>query len=257
MVKPVMSVESYIARSMNSVPGYVLPLDTEIISAILSYQDEANIIGNLCEIGVHHGKLFLMLALARRSGDRALAIDLFEDDELNRDGRHAGRDRALFEHAKRLGITLSEGETFKTSSLDIEPAEILARTCGPIRFFSIDGGHLYHHVANDLVLAEKTLSEAGVIAVDDFFNQGWMDVTFATYDFLRNRSQLVPFAVTSKKLYLAPIQVAEKYKLALRSRVGDALISTAPVLGREAILLQRRMLKRGYEVLRNAIAQKL
>lgn len=257
MVKSMNSAESYIARSMSSVPGYLLPLDAEIICALLAFQDESSIAGHLCEIGVHHGKLFLMLASARRAGDRALAIDLFEDDELNAGSRHAGRDRALFENAKRLGVVLSEQETFKTSSLDIQPGDILARTGGPIRFFSVDGGHLYHHVANDLVLAEKTLSQDGVIAVDDFFNQGWMDVTFATYDFLRDRSHIVPFAVTSKKLYLTGAQAAEKYKAALRSRVSDTLISPAPVLGQEAILLHRRMLKRGLEVFRSAIAEKL
>ncbi len=257
MVKSGTSAENYLTRSMSAVSGYLLPLDAEIICALLSYQDEAKIAGNLCEIGVHHGKLFLMLALARRAGDRALAVDLFEDDELNAGGRHAGRDRALFEHAKRLGVALSEEETFKTSSLDIQPADILTRTRGPIRFFSVDGGHLYHHVANDLALAEKTLHEDGIIAVDDFFNAGWMDVTFATYDFLRDRSHIVPFAVTSKKLYLAPTQAAEKYKTALRARVRDTLFSPAPVLGREALLLQRRRLKRGYEVFRSAIAEKL
>lgn len=257
MVKSLTSVDSYLSRSMSSVSGYLLPLDAEIICALLSYQDEANIRGNLCEIGVHHGKLFLMLALARRTGDRALAIDLFEDDELNAGGRHAGRDRALFEHAKRLGVALSEQETFKISSLDIQPGDILARTGGPIRFFSVDGGHLYQHVANDLVLAEKTLSEDGVIAVDDFFNPGWMDVTFATYDFLRGRSDMVPFAVSSKKLYLARTQIAGKYKTLLRARMSNVVISQAPVLGGEAMWLTRSKLKRGYEVFRSAIARKL
>jgi hypothetical protein len=257
LVKQATLVENYVTRSMSTVPGYLLPLDAEIICALLSHQDEANIAGNLCEIGVHHGKLFLMLALARGAGERAVAVDLFEDDEINAGSRHAGRDRALFEHAKRLGVALSQQETFKTSSLEIGAPDILARTGGPIRFFSVDGGHLYRHVANDLVLAEKTLSENGVIAVDDFFNPGWMDVTFATYDFLRDRDNIVPFAVTSKKLYLAPVSVAETYKLALRSRVSDAQISSAPVLGREAIFLHRGMLKRGFEVFRSAIAEKL
>jgi hypothetical protein len=257
MVKSVTSLESYVTRSMSTVPGFLLSLDAQIIQALLSYQDEVNITGNLCEIGVHHGQLFLLLALARRAGERALAVDLFEDDEINSSGRHAGRDRALFEHAKRLGITLAEEETFKTSSLETEPGEILARTRGPIRFFSVDGGHLYHHVENDLLLAEKTLSEEGVIAVDDFFNQGWVDVTFATYDFLRGRQDIVPFAVTSKKIYLTPAPVAEKYRLALGARAKNALVASPQILGCEVLFLQQSKLKRGYEVLRGAIAQKL
>src|SRR5690242_12416503 len=138
-----MSPEKYTDRFMGTVQGYMTSLDARLIAALLKYQDENNIEGHLCEIGVHHGRLFLMLALARRQGERALAIDLFEDDAINSNTRHAGRDRALLANARRLGIELSEEETFKTSSLDVKPSDILARTTGAIRFFSVDGCHLY------------------------------------------------------------------------------------------------------------------
>lgn len=132
-------LDKYVAHSMNTVQGYLPSLDAGVISELLLHQEESNITGHLCEIGVHHGRLFLMLALARRPGERALAIDLFEDDVINAKTQHAGRDRALFRNADRLKIELSEEETFKTSSLEIEAADILARTTGRIRFFSIDG----------------------------------------------------------------------------------------------------------------------
>lgn len=242
------ALDKYVARSMETVQGYLTPLDARVIAALLSYQDESNIPGHLCEIGAHHGQLFLMLALARRPGERALAIDLFEDDALNRNTQHAGRDRALFANAHRLGIELSEAEIFKTSSLDVKPADILRRTTGPIRFFSIDGGHLYQHVENDLRLAERTLTAEGVIAVDDFFNTDWADVSFAVGDFLRRTATIVPFAVTLK-LYLAPLAAAEKYKTALRKRGGLAQISCVEILGREVLALRQRLLERGYGLL--------
>src|ERR1700757_4122244 len=162
MNKTSMLLDKYIARSMETVQGYLPSLDARLIAALLSNQDENNIMGHLCEIGVHHGRLFLMLALARRSGERALAIDLFEDDAINSNTRHAGRDRALFANARRLGIELSQEETFKTSSLDIGAEDILKRTTGQIRFFSIDGSHLFQPVENDLRLAESTLTAQGI-----------------------------------------------------------------------------------------------
>jgi len=119
------SLHKYIACSMETVPGFLTPLDAELISTLLSYQDENNIKGHLCEIGVHHGRLFLMLALVRRAGERALAIDLFEDDAMNVNTQHAGRDRALFANARRLGIEVSAEETFKTSSLDIDRKSVV------------------------------------------------------------------------------------------------------------------------------------
>jgi len=254
MPKTATSLDTYVARSMRTVQGYMTRMDARVIQALLSYQRENGILGHLCEIGVHHGRLFLMLALARRTGERSLAIDLFEDDPINSNTRHAGRNRALSANAQRLGIELSEPEIFKTSSLDVADIDILDRTNGRVRFFSIDGGHLYHHVENDLRLAEKTLTGEGVIAVDDFFTPNWADVTFATYDFLRSTKNIVPIAITSKKLYLAPSPVAEMYTTVLRKCIEIAHISNVRILDMETLALKQRTTERVYEFLRDAIA---
>lgn len=73
----------------------------------------------------------------------------------------AGRDRAVFTNARQLGTELSEAETIKASSLNIDVADILRRTTGRIRFFSRDGSHLYQPVENDLRLASQTLMAEG------------------------------------------------------------------------------------------------
>ena len=254
MNKTSISLDKYVERSMDTVQGYLSSLDARLIARLLSYQDEHNITGHLCEIGVHHGRLFLMLALARRAGERALAVDLFEDDSINENTHHAGRNRALFANARRLGIELSEEETFKTSSLDIGATDILARTTGRIRFFSVDGCHLYQPVENDLRLAQSTLTVDGIIAVDDFFNPDWPDVSFATYDFLRHTDAFVPFAITSK-LYLASPAAAEKYKMALSKCSDLAQISPVQMLGKDIFSLRQGVLKRGYDLVRGQIAR--
>jgi hypothetical protein len=240
---------------MATVQGYLTSLDALLIATLLSHQRENNIPGHLCEVGVHHGRLFLLLALARRAGERALAIDLFEDDAINANTQHAGRNSALLKNADRLQIRLSVDEIYKTSSLDIKAADILARTTGRIRFFSIDGSHLYRPVENDLRLAERTLTADGIIAVDDFFNKDWADVSFATYDFLRRTDTLVPFAITSK-LYLAAPTAAEKYKTALGRCSDLPQISRVEILGREVLTLKQGMLKRVYDLLRGRITRR-
>ena len=240
---------------METVQGYLTSLDARVIAALLSFQDENNIKGHLCEIGVHHGKLFLMLALARRAGERALAIDLFEDDDINSNTRHAGRDRALFRNAHRLGIELSEQETLKTSSLDVTAADLLQRTTGRVRFFSVDGSHLYQPVENDLRLAESTLTDDGIIAIDDFFNIDWADVSFATSDFLRRTDSFVPFAITSK-LYLAAPAPAEKYKMALEKRADLGQLYRVQILGRDVLALRQGVLNKGYDLLRGLITSR-
>ena len=51
---------------MRGVTGYLRRLDATIISTLLGWQENNGVKGNLCEIGVHHGRLFLILALSRR-----------------------------------------------------------------------------------------------------------------------------------------------------------------------------------------------
>jgi len=246
-------LNEYISRSMNSIQGYLTALDARIVAALLSYQDENNIAGNLCEIGVHHGRLFLLLALARRAGERALAIDLFEDDSINSNTPHAGRNGALFANARRLGIKLSDEEILKSSSLCITADDILARTAGPIRFFSVDGSHLYPGVENDLRLAELTLTGNGIIAVDDFFNTNWADVSWATFDFLRKTEAIVPFAITSK-LYLAPAAMAGKYKETLSKCADLSGISSVQILSRDVLALRESIAERAWNMLRDRIS---
>ena len=121
----------------------------------------------------------------------------------------------------------------KKSPIEIEDTDILRRTTGRIRFFSIDGCHFYQHVENDLRLAERTLTAEGIIAVDDFFNKDWPDASFAAYDFIRQTDAIVPFAITSSKLYLAAPRVAEQYKTALSKRADLAQNYCVQILGRE------------------------
>jgi hypothetical protein len=256
MPKDTISLDRYISHSMKNVPGFLRTLDAQVIRTLLLHQDESSIHGHLCEIGVHHGRLFLMLALARRTGERALAIDLFEDDPLNANTPHAGRDGGLWRHARRLGIELSPEEIFKTSSVELEAADVMARTTGAIRFFSVDGGHSYHHVANDLRLAQKTLSPGGIIAVDDFFNIRWADVSFATYDFLRSTDSVVPFAVTQTKIYLAPPAVAESYQASLRKRPELGRFSSTEVLKHNVLELRQHPFSKGVDLLRAAVRER-
>ena len=210
-------LDVYIRFRMFSVAGYLNSLDAKIIASLLSSQRDNSISGNLCEIGVHHGRLFFILALARQAGERALAVDLFEDDEINFPSRwHRGRDRALLANANRLGVPLRAEEMLKTSSLVIDAADLVRCAGGPIRFFSIDGGHDYQHVTHDLQLAERTLSDGGIIAVDDFFNLDWPEVTFAAYDFVRRSDKIVPFSLSPAKLYLTTGSIASKYQTAIR-----------------------------------------
>ncbi len=250
------SLQKYIRSDMHSVAGYLKTLDAKAIASLLAAQEVGSIKGSVCEIGVHHGRLFFLLALARRSGEAALAIDLFEDDAINRSSRwHQGRDRALFRNAKRLGIPLEESQAWKTSSLEIQPEELLRRTGGPIRFFSIDGGHDYASVANDLALAQATLSPEGIVAIDDFFNVEWPDVSRAAYDFMRTTDRLVPFLLTPVKLYLTTPAFVQTYTEAIRTLGENFRLRSVEFQNHSIALLQHSTTQRIADQLGNVVSQ--
>ena len=151
------ALQSYLRCKIYSINGYLKSLDARLIVALAAWQTSNKIVGGLAEIGVHHGKLFFLLALSRQAGETSLAIDLFEDDEMNSSTRFGGRSRAFSTHAANLNVTFKSTEVQKADSLTLTSDDILSRV-GRVRIFSVDGGHLYHHVAHDLPLVFSTLA---------------------------------------------------------------------------------------------------
>jgi hypothetical protein len=229
------ALRNYVRRKIYSVNGYLKSLDARLIAALAAWQTGHQMAGGLAEIGVHHGKLFFLLALSRQVGEKSLAIDLFEDDELNASTRFGGRSRAFSTHAVRLKVALDSAEVQKADSLTLASDDVLRRI-GRVRIFSVDGGHLYHHVAHDLPLAFSTLAPGGVIVVDDFCNSEWPDVTSATYDFVRaQEGKIVPAILTRNKLYLtAPDSAAAYSEFASRFAAREKQMSAGlvEVMGR-------------------------
>jgi hypothetical protein len=216
------ALRNYLRGKIYSINGYLKSLDARLIVALASWQARSKITGGLAEIGVHHGKLFFLLALSRQAGEKSLAIDLFEDDEMNASTRFGGRSRAFSTHAASLNVALESTEVQKADSMTLSSNDILGRI-GRVRIFSVDGGHLYHHVAHDLPLAFSTMAPGGVIIVDDFCNSEWPEVTSATYDFVRaQEGKIVPAILTRNKLYLAPPEIASAYgEIATRFAAGE------------------------------------
>ena len=145
--------------------------------------DQEGINGAVAEIGVHHGRLFILMHLTSPAGQKDIAIDIFENQQLNRD--HSGRgDRAQFlGNLQRWGGRPADVVIVQQSSLDLNPTDIL-RAVGHVRLFSVDGGHTEECVTNDLNLAQSVLCEGGILVLDDFFNEYWPEVAIGTMKFL-------------------------------------------------------------------------
>jgi hypothetical protein len=195
-------LEAYTRRGRRRLQGWLCRIDAEIFQAVLRAQADAGLRGGVAEIGVHHGKSFIPLCLALRPDERAACVDVFDQQHLNVDRSGEG-DRAVFErNLARAGVPRAQVDIFEQSSLDLTLHQFLDAV-GPVRFFSVDGGHWLEIVQSDLTVAEASLAAHGVIALDDFHRPEWPEVSAGLFAWHASRHRpIVPFAIGFNKLYL-------------------------------------------------------
>lgn len=172
--------------------------------------------GNLCEIGVHHGRYFIGLALALKKGEKALAVDLFSRQDENIDGSGKGNKDIFLHHVKTFLPDPSIVDAIEANSLEVTPDRILKY--GPIRFFSVDGGHNSRAVVNDLHLAESSISTEGIVSLDDILNPHWTGVITGYVAYRDSGGTLCPFALIPGKLLLCREDQAMHYRALLLDR---------------------------------------
>jgi hypothetical protein len=207
------------------VKGWLDPYSAKIIADLGGLQKSRGITGSVGEIGVHEGRLFILLRLLRDAGEMSVAIDVFDDQHLNldRSGRgNLGKFKANVEKWSGLDSL----QIIQKSSLDVGPAELVEHA-GAFRLFSVDGGHTEECAYSDLRLAEAVLSPGGMIILDDFSNHHWPSVAAgAARFFLEPDTRARPFATSPNKMYVAWPEYHELYRTALRASHGAHLHSS-------------------------------
>lgn len=222
-------LERYLKRH-HEIPGWLDAYSARFIAEISHIQLEAGRRGGVGEIGVHMGRLFILLKLLAASGERAVAIDVFQDQHLNVD--HSGHgDEAQFRANLNRWASNRDVTVIQRSSLEVKAAEVIT-AAGRCRLFSIDGGHTAECALNDLRLADDILDDCGVAILDDYFNQSWPDVSVGAARFLADDStRLRPFAITPNKLYMARPEFHAAYDAALRRSQQDYLEKNGRMFG--------------------------
>lgn len=197
-----LSLYKYIRSDKERVQGWLGRVDGQIFYELLLFQNASKIDGGVAEIGVHHGKSFIALCLAMTEGQKAYAIDVFENQQQNLDNSGKG-DKDIFIRNLSLFNIPSTAVVIDPRASDQVTEDDIRNAVGSIRFFSIDGGHWREVVKNDLLLANSVLAEAGVIALDDFMRPEWPEVSLGLFDWYEDsKTQIVPLAIGFNKLYL-------------------------------------------------------
>lgn len=218
-----LSPNQYVTKTMPEIEGWLSETSAHLVIATSDLQETLGITGSVAEIGVHQGRLFVLLDLLRRDGDQALAIDVFEKQNLNIDSSGRGDRKVLERNLCRVGRAITDIRLIENSSLDVSPKDI-RNLVGPIRIFSVDGGHTPKIVQNDLHLAQDSLAPGGVVLVDDAFNWMWPGVAEGLSHCLNDEAfQLRPIALTQEKLLLTHSDYVEEYTQGL-----EALMKTIP-----------------------------
>ena len=222
---------SFATGDVASINGMLQSGSLSVIWSLLEIQDYFNVTGDIVEIGVHQGKLFLLLCHWLNREETAYAIDIF--------GRPVGSDTqnidALIDNLQRFNIPEDQYRLEIRDSLNLTRSSLRGLLGGTgVRLFSVDGDHCKKAVLHDLVIAESALSSEGVIIADDLFNVWYPNVTEAVYDFFRDPAvrDLVPIAFISAngpvetgaaKLLIARAGMAAKYKAGLKLLNQDDL----------------------------------
>ena len=198
------ALERYRTTGHEFVEGWLAQGAIEATCALSALQRSRGIKGPVCEIGVHHGRLFILLHLLSQGRERSVAIDLFEMQDENVDGSGKGSRDHLMHNLRAHGCDLERIDLIAENSLRVTPARIAALCGGRPRLFSIDGGHTAQVTRNDLRLANASVCEGGVVILDDFFNSSWPAVSEGACAFMHeDGGQLLPVGITSNKFFFA------------------------------------------------------
>ncbi|SDR49575.1 Methyltransferase domain-containing protein [Rhizobiales bacterium GAS113] len=192
----------YLNAGFDSVEGWLSPTTAHIMATLADEQTRRRVVGDIAEIGVHHGKSFLALANSIAPGERLFAIDVFEDQHKNADNSGSGS-REMFLANMRAYAPGKTAEIIRESSLDLPAQGWPKSRAGSIRFFSIDGSHTRDATLNDLQVAELTATRGGLVVLDDVLSSHWLGVISGLFDYLLGGGALLPIAIIPNKLLLA------------------------------------------------------
>jgi hypothetical protein len=227
----------YIDMPRDTVEGWLDYEDLYMVQLLSRKQHQLGLTGAVGEIGVHHGLLFIGLALASTYSmpfsttiptEPLFAADVFELQKFNFDQSGCGDEQTFLSNVNKYAGR-SDVELFKGSSLHLTATMIFAAGKPRARMHSVDGCHTRECTLNDLKIDNDVLlGEGGILLLDDFeqvnpekdsseknFVKG---VSTAVWEFVRQQEAkhqltLVPFWATANKLCLtSPGKYADIYK---------------------------------------------
>ena len=225
-------IDKYLKNGVNEVDGWLSIADKFLIWSLCNIQNAYEYSGSLGEIGVHHGKLFLLLLLNLQKGEKAFCVDVFDMQDLNIDKSGKGNEQIFLSNVDKFA-NRNMVHIIKDSSLNVNCSQIIEKV-GKARLISIDGGHTSEITKNDLNLCEKILTDEGVIVIDDYFNAAWPGVSEGVCSYLQEYGdRLAPFAIGINKVFLCRPDLHSNYREKLKNSAREMYDWSKESFGKE------------------------
>jgi hypothetical protein len=189
---------------IKTIPGWFNFDDCTHFHLILILQSLFGIRGDLLEIGSYHGRSTALMSRYLNDGEKIVVCDAFES-ETNDNYVNKPSPELLIGNIRKLNptIDLSEVLVYQCLSHDLSLDKNMK-----FRFIHLDGGHSKVQVLQDLYLSKNHLVNKGIIAIDDYHNKHWPEVTVGVDEFLSKNLQFSILAdlnrhgAIGRKLYI-------------------------------------------------------
>jgi hypothetical protein len=161
-------LKAYIER-YSEIPGFFSQKAMFDWDFFFTQQNNCGISGHFLEIGVYRGKSAVLGALYLKADETCILNDIHSMETA----------AAAIETFRPMNNIYIEGR-----SAELAADQRIAPYKGHFRWIHVDGDHTGHAAFQDLQLAGASLSERGIICIDDFFNFRYPQLTAAVYRFL-------------------------------------------------------------------------
>jgi hypothetical protein len=180
---------------MGEVPGWLPPLDFDLIDLALTFQEERGVSGDLLEIGSYKGKCSILLGLHRQDGEELAVCDLFGGATTNSSAKYTDLDQIEFSR-NFARFCANPPRILAMPSIELR-GKIAEESC---RFIHIDGGHDWEAVSEDTATALKVMWQDGVVVFNDFRSAHTPGVALSVWRAVAN-GELYPVCLSNQKLY--------------------------------------------------------
>ncbi len=203
-------VDKFITDIEGRIDGWLFKADTLCIWYVDSVQKVNNVPGDLCEIGVYHGKSLLLMANLRRPDETIYRFDDFS----------GVKERTVREVLEAYAFITERVTIISGDTQQLEADDLKQTITAPLRFLHVDGGHTYDECMHDLLTFQSLLGEGAVIAVDDYFDREYPGVSSAVNAYCRSPEgrSYRPFMMGQNKIYLCQDSMAARYQRGLIER---------------------------------------